>query len=291
MTVLPEPDHRIEVAPGRHLAVDDRGDPAGRPLVYLHGTPDSRLARHPDDDVARAAGVRLLAPDRPGIGASDPDPATTPASVADDVVAVLDALGIEGAGVLTWSAGSITGLALAGRHPDRVEHLTLAAPLVPADAYDDPTVLDGAGDARRLFAEQLGSLEPGELGAELAMWLVPPEIDDPTAREMLATSLDAVGDIAGAAEQLVLGLRASVARGLGGVERDIAAQATPLAALLDRITCPVRIVAGEHDTTTPPAMARWLAARLDTEVELRRGGHVVAITAWAELLAPEPSSG
>ena len=55
---------------GRTLAYDDAGDHAGVPVVYLHGTPDSRLGR-PDDRVATDAGVRLLAVDRPGFGDSD----------------------------------------------------------------------------------------------------------------------------------------------------------------------------------------------------------------------------
>jgi len=57
------------------VAVDDVGDPAGAPVLYLHGTPDSRLSRHPDDGLAAAAGARLLALDRPGYGATSPLPA------------------------------------------------------------------------------------------------------------------------------------------------------------------------------------------------------------------------
>jgi pimeloyl-ACP methyl ester carboxylesterase len=60
------------------MAVDEVGDPAGAPVLYLHGTPDSRLARHPDDGLAAAAGVRLLAIDRPGYGGSSPLPHRRP---------------------------------------------------------------------------------------------------------------------------------------------------------------------------------------------------------------------
>ena len=58
----------ITLADGRTLGFDDVGDPAGVPVLYVHGTPDSRRARHPDDGVAAAAGVRLVAVDRPGFG-------------------------------------------------------------------------------------------------------------------------------------------------------------------------------------------------------------------------------
>ena len=68
------PTRSVPLAGGRTLTLDDVGDPAGVPVVYLHGTPDSRLARHPDDGLASAAGVRLLAVDRPGYGGTSPLP-------------------------------------------------------------------------------------------------------------------------------------------------------------------------------------------------------------------------
>ncbi|MGZ4335389.1 MAG: hypothetical protein ACXVRJ_14110, partial [Gaiellaceae bacterium] len=65
---------RRESPPARHarpadrrpLRLDDVGDPAGEPVVYLHGGGDSRLSRHPDDAIAASLGVRLLAIDRCG---------------------------------------------------------------------------------------------------------------------------------------------------------------------------------------------------------------------------------
>ena len=282
---IPPPDRLVELPDGRRLALDERGDAGGAPVLYVHGTPDSRLARHPDDALTAVAGVRLLAADRPGIGSSDPDPAATPASVADDLVALLDVLGIERAGVLSWSTGAIHALALAGAHPDRCTRVVLAAPLVPADAYDDPSVLHGSDDARRLFADAHRGMDPGDVGAELAPWLVPSLIDDATAREMMAGSIAALGDITGVADQLALAVRASVAGGMAGVERDIAAQATRLDDLLDRITAPVSIHVGAEDTVTPPAMAAWLGRRLGVEPTVHDGiGHELAIRLWADLV-------
>ncbi len=254
-------------------------------MLYLHGTPDSRLARHPDDDVAARAGVRLLAIDRPGIGGSDPDPGATPRSVADDLVAVLDHLGIDAVAAFAWSAGSLFALALAGVHPHRCRRVVLAAPLVPADAYGDRSVLDGADDARRLFADVHRDMHPDEVGAELAGWLVPPSIDDDTARSMLEGSITRLRDIDGAGDQLVVGLRASVANGFGGLEREIAAQATPLGPLLDAMTPPVHLHAGTDDTVAPPAMAAWLATRLGATLTVHDGlGHDLAIRLWSSML-------
>ena len=261
-------------------------------MLYLHGTPDSRLARHPDDSIPASLGIRLIAADRPGIGSSDPDPVATPGSVAADHVAVLDHLGIDRAPVVAWSAGSITALALAGGHPDRVSWLTLVAPLVPADAYGDAAVLAGSDASRKLFADHLGSATPDELGRELAPWLVPPEIDEATAREMLARSLAAVEHIEGAGDRLVVALCRSVASGTIGLEREIAAQAIPLGELLDAIAAPVVIHVGDRDEVTPPAMSRWLGHRLGTNVRIHPGeGHALMITRWEQLLTEVVSGG
>lgn len=289
---FPLPDRLVELPGGRRVALDDRGDDDGSPVLYCHGSPDSRFARHPDDSLAAVARVRLLAADRPGIGHSDVDPDATPTSVADDLAAVLDHLGIERVGVLSWSTGAIHALAFAGTHPDRCRRVVLAAPLVPADAYDDPTVLDGSDDARRLFADAHRGMDPGDVGAELAPWLVPPVIDDATARAMMAGSIAALADIAGAEEQLALAVRASVAAGMTGVERDIAAQATRLDALLDRITATVSVHVGADDAVTPPSMARWIGRRLDVRPRVHDGvGHELAIRRWADLLLEAAAEG
>ncbi|HSP05084.1 MAG TPA: alpha/beta hydrolase [Acidimicrobiales bacterium] len=290
--VIPLPDRLVELPGGRRVALDDRGDDDGSPVLYCHGSPDSRFARHPDDSLAAIARVRLLAADRPGIGHSDVDPDATPTSVADDLAAVLDHLGIERVGVLSWSTGAIHALAFAGTHPDRCRRVVLAAPLVPADAYDDPTVLDGSDDARRLFADAHRGMDPGDVGAELAPWLVPPVIDDATAREMMAGSITALADIPGADDQLALAVRASVAAGMTGVERDIAAQATRLDALLDRITATASVHVGADDAVTPPAMARWIGRRLDVRPQVHDGiGHELAIRRWADLLQEAAAEG
>ena len=95
MTPAARPDATLQLPDGRTIAFDDRGDRDGPTVLFFHGTPDSRLARHPDDSIAHDLGVRVVAADRPGLGASSPDPGANPTSVARDQVALLDALGID----------------------------------------------------------------------------------------------------------------------------------------------------------------------------------------------------
>ena len=65
----------VRLPDGRAMAYAEWGDPAGRVVLGCHGSPSSRLERHVEDpaDYLRW-GVRLVVPDRPGFGRSDPQP-------------------------------------------------------------------------------------------------------------------------------------------------------------------------------------------------------------------------
>ena len=113
-------DHHVVLPDGRRLVYADWGDPAGRPVLYLHGGLSCRLDIAFGDDAARPCGVRLIAPDRPGIGGSDRARGRTVASWAADAAALADRLGVERFAVLGWSAGGPFALACAALLPDPV---------------------------------------------------------------------------------------------------------------------------------------------------------------------------
>jgi len=192
---VPEPTTVVALPDGRVLAADDVGDPHGWPIVSVHGTPDSRLARHPDDGLAAFLGVRLVAVDRPGFGHSTPDPTGTVGSFGRDVVALLDHLGIRRASVLAWSAGALPALAVAAGAPDRITRVGIAAGLPPFAAYAEPGVLEGADAGRQMLAEIGAEIGPTETAAELAPYLVPQPITLVLAREHLLEGADRALDV------------------------------------------------------------------------------------------------
>ncbi|MGE3618886.1 MAG: alpha/beta fold hydrolase, partial [Acidimicrobiia bacterium] len=178
---------------GRRLAYDDVGDPAGEVVVYLHGSPDCRLARHPDDGVAAALGVRLVALDRPGFGRSSRHRGAAPAALAGDLEALADHLGLGTYRLLGWSAGGLAALAVAATTPDRLAALGLVGSVPPVEAYDDPVVLAALDPVRRSFVELAREVPPAEVGAEVGPGLVPDPLDLELARAQVVESAGPVG--------------------------------------------------------------------------------------------------
>jgi pimeloyl-ACP methyl ester carboxylesterase len=120
----------VELADGRALTWQDSGPPDAPAVLWLHGSTGSRRT------APRVNGIRVIAYDRPGYGYSTAHPTRTLHSDADDVRALLDALGIAHVAVLAFSGGSAVGYACAARIPDRISRLGLVSgspwPTVPA---------------------------------------------------------------------------------------------------------------------------------------------------------------
>ena len=154
----PRADHRIEVRGGRGVQVAEWGPVDGSPLVFINGTPSSRLMC-PDALATEEAGVRFIAFDRPGYGRSERHPdRLTRIEVAADVGEILDRLDIERAPVVGWSGGGPYALACAATMPDRVRSAaTLCAP--------SGSTLSAAADPEVAEIRQLLTVEP-EVGME-----------------------------------------------------------------------------------------------------------------------------
>lgn len=103
------------------LSYDMDGD--GPALVLLHSAVCDRRMWDPQWPALVAAGYRVIRPDIAGYGESPmPD---RPYNNADDVLDLLDSLGVERAALVASSGGGLVALELAARRPDRVSALVL----------------------------------------------------------------------------------------------------------------------------------------------------------------------
>jgi len=125
---------------GCTLAYDDWGN--GLPLILIHGFPLCRKMWRPQAEALTRAGCRVVTPDLRGFGESGvPAGPVSMAVYADDMVGLMDHLGIDKAVVGGMSMGGYVLLNLLERYPDRV-----AAPIfIVTKAGGD----DDAAKARR----------------------------------------------------------------------------------------------------------------------------------------------
>jgi pimeloyl-ACP methyl ester carboxylesterase len=122
---------------GTNIHVEVTGE--GRPVVLLHGFPDSGRMWAPQAAALAAAGFRAIVPDLRGYGRSD-KPADVGAYavpfLAGDVLGVLDHLGIERAHVVGHDWGAAVAWAIASLAPDRVDHLVALSVGFPGSFAD-----------------------------------------------------------------------------------------------------------------------------------------------------------
>jgi pimeloyl-ACP methyl ester carboxylesterase len=122
---------------GLTFDVTDRGGPTAPAVVLLHGFPEDRQCWDPISERLVDAGLRTLAPDQRGYSPrarpTDPYPqAYVLSELVDDVVALLDAAGLERAHVVGHDWGGGIAWTLAGAYPERVESLTVLSTPHPA---------------------------------------------------------------------------------------------------------------------------------------------------------------
>ncbi|MGW7349533.1 alpha/beta fold hydrolase [Streptomyces sp. NPDC054854] len=261
---------------GRTLAVEEWGDPTGTPVVYLHGSPMSRLARYPDESLFHELGVRLITYDRPGFGGSTPKPGRRVIDAASDVAAITAALGLHRFAVFGVSGGGPHALAFAARYPERVTRLGALASLAPRDAAGlDWTAGMSEGNRHSAAVAVTGREAVTQHLANLGTANFPPlpEI------EQAVLSRPEISAMIGSA------FAEAVRPGLDGWVDDVTALfGTDWGFDPADISVPARIWHGGLDTLVPPAHGEWLAARMPRATLIRQddaghGGHFDATPA------------
>jgi 3-oxoadipate enol-lactonase len=125
-----EGQRRMDVN-GKQLAVESTG--AGPAVVFLHGIGGTSNVYQVQADALSSA-CQVIRPDFAGAGRSPVAGDISISSHAEDVAAVLDALGAGPAVIVGHSMGTLVARTLAARYPAKVAGLALLAPVRPPDA-------------------------------------------------------------------------------------------------------------------------------------------------------------
>jgi len=252
--------HLMRLRDGRRLAYTELGDPDGVPIIHQHGMPGSRLDHVAEPELYRSMGVRVITPDRPGYGLSDPDPHRRLLEWPSDMAELADHLGISRFGITGLSGGGIYALACAAAIPHRLTDVVVTGCPGPMDregALVDMRFMTRAG-------VWLGSRAPWllEAGATLLSGLV---------RRYPRFFVDHFNEGLPAADRRWLftpsvnrgavdTLREALRPGAWGYVQDIRVLAGPWGFDLEEIHVPVQLWHGTEDRVIPLHHGRYLAS-------------------------------
>jgi pimeloyl-ACP methyl ester carboxylesterase len=276
----PRTEHTIDAPDGRRIGVAEFGSPDAPVVVLLHRSPGSRLL-DPDPAATEAAGVRLVCIDRPGYGASDPVAAPSRAAAADDLDAVVGALGLDDVALVGWSGGGQFAVEAAGRPGVRARSLTLLATPAPYHEVPWPIPPELVALCDAVPDDPAGGLEA--IRAALGWFVDAPQaaaLGDPSPADAAARELPGVADALVA--MTVEGAR----QGAEGMAFDIVAGSLRDPFPFDAIDVPVHLFGGDADLNVGLEHLDWWAARLSGAERrvLAETGHLLAVTHWAEIL-------
>ena len=250
--------HHVAVRDTR-LAVHTAG--SGLPLLLLHGFPLDHGMWARQEPLAER--VRLIVPDQRGFGGSTGPGPESMEQLADDAVALLDAVHIATPAVVCGlSMGGYVAQHVAARHPDRVAALVLVDTRLEADT---PEVRAGRVDL---------AAKVGRLGQSLVAEAMIPRL--------LATSAEAKAAPDRAAIEAEL-QRMIVSQPVETIQAALAAIGgrPDMTEAVQQLRVPALLVVGAEDALTPPACMEK-AEQLIPDARLLvvpRAGHMTPLEA------------
>ena len=286
---------RIVLDDGRLLGFDEWGDRGGVPVMSFHGGISSRLDAAPLHEACKERGVRLIAPDRPGTGFSDPAPRRTLLDHPRDMTELANALGLDRFAVMGWSLGGQYAAACAYALPERVTRAALLAGVVPFEVEPSRDGLIWAD--RWLLTLSRWARPLAGLGLRIGVKLPPLDgMQKIIARDGNDADRAALRRDPSPTWQAEA-IKESVRTGTRGVIHDYRIWREPWGFDLEDIAVPVGVWQGDDDSMVPLSDAELLAERIpraelvicegEGHISLQRnlGGDVVG---W--LTAPLPAA-
>lgn len=241
----------------------------GAPLLMIHGSGGGHDQGMLFARDFTAQGIRVIAPSRFGYLGTPLPADATPQAQADAHACLLDALNVPRAAVLGASAGALSAMQLAIRHPDRVSALVLLVPL----AYKPATA--SASPPSPLAEKVLLSL----IGSDFIFWTAMHVARDQVIERVLATPPALVAAASPAEQARVNAMVDSIlpvsarAEGLRNETR-IATQLVPYA--LEAIRAPTLLISARDDGYGTYANAEYTASRIAGArfIGFEQGGHL-----------------
>ena len=284
----PPPARIARLGSGRTVEYYAYGDPGGTPVFALHGTPASGAGFVWADYSARAFGLRLLAPNRPGVGQSDPLPGGvhTVAQYAEELTQFAAALDIERYALLGYSGGGPYAAAVAAARPDDLIAVAIVAGAGNVGEWAAIEDYEPADQRMTRLALRAPALARAALYASGVSARRFPRPALRSLRRALAASDRGVLDRFVSPHAALAVFTRALTPGAGGVVDDYAALARPWGVDVSAITVPLRCWHAEGDVTVPLRHSEELVARVPGASLVRwdTDGHLAIVDRVSEVL-------
>jgi len=278
----------IKLKDGRTLGFSEYGDLNGKPVFFMHGNPSSRFLRNPDVSIPTNLGLRIITPDRPGMGLSDFKPNRRPLDLPDDMVELADQLGIKTFSIFGASAGGVYTLACAYKIPERLDKVVVMSGGAPFNYAADPFQGMGA-NWKKIFV--MFQKLPVFL-QKLALWVQNRKTrkNPEAAYQMIVDNCNEYDKkiaLDPTFKAWVIGHSGEAGRqGTRGVVHEMKIVLSPWDFNPADIKKHVELWYWEDDTLVPIQMGKYLASVIPDNKAyfLPGGGHLAALGQWADIL-------
>lgn len=126
-------DNTMKLSDGRNLGFSDYGNKDDIPIFLFHGTPGSRIVDFENASILNDFKIRIIAPERPGYGFSDPKSEGNILDWSNDIKELADFLEIDKFHVAGESGGGAYTLGCALQMPTRILSATLIGSTCPPE--------------------------------------------------------------------------------------------------------------------------------------------------------------
>ncbi len=277
----------VELEDGRELAFAEYGDPQGTPVFGFHGTPGSRAQLALTDEAGRDAGVRVIAPDRPGYGASSYAATRSLRDWPKDVTALADFLEIGDFGVVGISGGGPHAAVCAHALPERLLGAVIVSGIGPMDTAD---ALEGMMPTNRLLS-RLGRSSLTLVWAPMALMgfvqrRFPDRMFEMFSRQLPEADRKVLEERPEIVDAFLREARNPSRTSARAAAQDFGLFADPWGFRLEDIRIPVHLWQGTADRNVPVSHARIQADRIpDSKLhELSGEGHLLVADHIREIL-------
>ena len=285
----PKLEGNIAVGDDRQIGFAEFGDPQGRAVFWLHGTPGARRQIPMEARVyAEQCQIRLIGIDRPGIGSSTPYQYDTVFAFADDLRTIADTLGIDKMEVIGLSGGGPYTLACAAAMPDRVVAAGVIGGVAPTTGSD--AIAGGVMGSIGLRLAPVLQVAGGPIGSAASALIR-------LIRPLASPAADLYGRVSPEADRRLLArpeIKAMFLDDLlNGSRKQMAAPFADVVVFardwgfrLDEVKVPVRWWHGDHDHIVPFDHGLHVVARLpDVEMyHLPGESHLAGLGRAEEIL-------